>query len=313
MRTKRRIVAIKEEAVEGIAEALTAADVGAMAIEPKVDVDITMYERNLSKSSIGRFQALPGSRFSTFTCKLEVKGAGSAYSVSVLPALDRFFMACGMAKTIDATGGSESVTYKPATEGVKSYTIGVFEDGVLQSIKGARGSMKITCKSGEPVMAEFEFIGVYNGVTDVALLSPTYESTIPPIFRSASLLIGTYSPIMSAINIDMANVMHLREDVNAAAGYLSTVITDRNVNGDMDPEMVLIAEQDWYGIWQAGTTGVLSFGDIGSTQYNKFDLTAPKMLTTKVSDEDAEGQVIASQTFQLAEEDGDDEYAIKFD
>jgi hypothetical protein len=313
MLTKRRVVAAKVESTEGTAETLTTAEGGILAIDPKVSINITMHERNASKASIGKLAALPGSRFSTFTFKAEVKGAGAAYSASVLPALDPYFMACGAARTLVVTPGSETVTYAPASSGVSSYTFGSYEDGIIKSIMGSTGSCRLTHKAGLPVMAEFEFIGVHNGVTDGAILAPTYESTIPPIFRSAALTVGAYSPVMSGINIDFGNSMHLRESVNAASGYLSNVITDRNPTGDYDPEMVLVATQDWYGLWQAGTTAALSIGYVGSTQYNKFKITAPKMLPTNVSDDDAEGQVIAGQTFQLAENSGDDEWSILFD
>lgn len=312
MLTKRRVVAAKVEGVEGTAEALTTAEGGILAIDPKVDVDITMHERNVSKASLGKFASLPGSRRASISFKVEVKGAGSAYSASVLPALDVYLMACGAGRTLVVTPGSETVTYAPASTGVSSITIGCYEDGVLKSIKGARGTCKITMKQGEQVMMEFEFTGVWNGATDVALLAPTYESTIPPIFRSATFTIASYAAVMSAINIDFGNSMHLRESVNTAEGFLSNVITDRNPTGDFDPEMVLVATHDWYGIWLAGTPGALSIGAIGATQYNKFTLTAPKLLATKVSDDDAEGQVIAGHAFQLAENSGDDEWSILF-
>ena len=313
MLTKRRVVAAKVESTEGTAETLTTAEGGILAIDPKVDVDIAMHERDNAKASLGKFASLAGSRKASISFKVEVKGAGSAYSSSNLPALDVYLMACGGSQTLVVTSGSETVTYAPASTGVSSITIGCYEDGVLKMIKGARGTCRITMKQGEPVMMEFEFFGVHVAPTDVTLLAPTYESTIPPIFRSASFTIASYAAVMSAINIDLGNSFHLRESVNTAEGFLSNVITGRNPVGDMDPEMVLVATHDWYGLWLAGTTGALTIGSIGATQYNKFTITAPKLLATKVSDDDAEGQVIAGQTFQLAESSGDDEWSILFD
>ena len=313
MLTKRRVVAAKVETTEGTAETLTASEGGILAIDPKVDVDIAMHERTPAKASLGRLTSLAGSRKASISFKVEVKGAGIAYSATDLPALDVYLMACGVGRALVVTPGSETVTYAPASTGVSSITIGCYEDGVLKMIKGARGNCRITMKQGEPVMMEFEFTGVHVAPTDVALLAPTYESTIPPIFRSATFTVASYAAIMSAINIDFGNSFHLRESVNTAEGFVSNVITDRNMSGDMDPEMVLVATHDWYGIWLAGTTGALAIGSIGSAQYNKFTITAPKLLATKVSDDDAEGQVKAGQTFQLAENSGDDEISILFD
>ena len=313
MLTKRRVLAAKVETTEGTAETLTASEGGILAIEPKVDVDIAMHERNPSKASIGRFASLPGSRRASISFKVEVKGAGIAYSATDLPALNVYLMACGFSKTVDTTPGSETVTYAPASTGVSSITIGCYEDGVIKSIKGARGNVKITMKQGEPVTMEFEFVGVWNGLTDGAMIAPTYESTIPPIFRSATFTVDSYAAVMSAINIDAGNEMHLRESINTVEGFLSNVITGRKMIGDMDPEMVLVATRDWYGKWLAGTTGALNIGSIGATQYNQFTITGPKLLPTKINDDDAEGQAIAGHSFELAENSGDDEISILFD
>ena len=62
MLTKRRVVAAKAESTEGTAETLTTAEGGILAIDPKVDVDIAMHERNPAKASLGKFAALAGSR-----------------------------------------------------------------------------------------------------------------------------------------------------------------------------------------------------------------------------------------------------------
>lgn len=314
MLTRRRVVAAKVESTEGTAEALTDSEGGILAIDPKVDVGINMHERNPAKASIGKLASLPGSRRASITFRAEVKGAGAAYSASVLPALDAYIMACKFARTLDTTAGAESVTYAPASSGDSSITIGCYEDGVIKSIKGARGdSCKIVSKAGEPVIMEFTFTGVWNGLTDGSMLSPTYESTVPPVFLSAGFTVDSYAAVMSAINIDIANETRLRESINTAEGFLSNVITGRKITGDMDPEMVTVATRDWYGKWLAGTTGALNIGYVGSTQYNKFKITGPALLPTKVNDDDAEGQVVAGHSFELAEDSGDDEISILFD
>lgn len=313
MRTKRRVVAAKVEGVEGTAEALTAAEGGVLAIDPKVDVDMDRYERNAAKASIGKLASLVGSRKASLSFKAEVAGAGAAYSASVLPKIDTYLMACGFARTLVTTGGSESVTYAPASTGDSSITLGCYEDGVIKSIKGARGdSCKIVSKVGEPVIMEFVFTGVWNGLLDGAMLAPTY-GPVPPVFLSAGFTVDSYAAVISAINIDIANTTHLRDSANAAEGYLSNVITERKITGDMDPEMVLKATRDWYGKWLAGAAGALNIGYIGSTQYNKFKITGPALVPTKVSDDDAEGQVIAGHTFEMAETTGDNEISILFD
>ncbi|KAA0250624.1 MAG: hypothetical protein DWB56_06720 [Candidatus Jettenia sp.] len=302
----------KIESVEGTAETLANADGGILAIDPKVDVDIKMHARNPVMATLSRLADVAGAQLARLTFKVEIKGPGAAYSASVVPALAKYLRACGFAETLDVTPGSEKATYKPASTGAPCLTIGCYEDGVIKQLVGARGNVKFTGKAGEPVFAEFDFLGVWGGLTDGAMLTPTYESTIPPVFLSASFTIAAYSAILAGIDIDMANTLHLRNDVNKPAGYLSTVITNRDPNGKFDPEMALVATHDWYGRWKGGTTGALSLGNIGSTQYNRYKITAPKVVYRKVSDAEREGVVVADTAFQLAMNTGDDEVVLEF-
>lgn len=323
MLTKRRIVAAKIETTEGTAETLANADCGVLAMDPKVDTDIKMVERNVAQASLSRLARLAGSQMAKMSFRAELKGAGSAYSASNVPALGKYLRACGFYEVVDITGGSEKATYKPASPGstysgssspvAPTLTISCYEDGVIKTIRGARGTVKFSGKAGEPIYADFEFTGVWNGLTDGAFLTPTYESTIPPIFLSASFTIDSYAAIIQGFDIDMANAVALRSDANKAEGYFSAVITGRDPNGKIDPEMVLAATYDFFTKWKtSGAEGAINIGYIGSTQYNKYKITAPKAVYTKVSDADREGLAVADLSFQLAQNSGDDEVVIEF-
>ena len=312
MLTKRRVIAAKVEATEGTAETLLAADGGILAIDPKVEVDIKMHGRNVALASLSKFADVPGAQLAKITFKAEVKGVGTAYSAINLPALGKYLRACGMSEVVDVSVGAEKVTYKPASTGVQSLTIACYEDGVIKKIAGARGNVKFSGKAGEPVYAEFEFIGALAGNTDGAMLAPTYENTKPPSMLSANFSIAAYAAIVHGFDIDLANVLSLRPDGNKAAGYISTVIAGRDPHGKFDPEMTTVAAHDWFGRWKAGTSGALNIGDIGATQYNKFKITAPTVVYRKVSDAEREGVAVADTAFQLAMATGDDEVEIVF-
>ncbi|MDH4100605.1 MAG: hypothetical protein OEV28_08515 [Nitrospirota bacterium] len=312
MQTNRRLIAAKPEAVEGTGETLLAADGGILALNVKVDVDIKMLPRNVTKASLGKRADVPGSRLARITFRAEMKGPGSAYSTTVKPALSPYLRGCGYAETVDATPGTEKTTYVPASTGAPSLTIWSYEDGVIKKLIGCRGNVKFSTEAGGIVYADFDFIGVWDGLVDGAMLAPTFEGTTPPVFLNGSFTIDSYAAIIKGFNIDRANKLYLRESANASSGYLSAVITDRDFNGSIDPEMVLKATYDWYGKWQAGTPGALSIGYVGATQYNKFKITGPKAQYRKVSDADREGQTVADTAFQLAENTGDDEMQIEF-
>lgn len=312
MLTKRRIIVGKIEAVEGTAEALLVADAGIVAIDPKVTVDITMLPRPASLVTLSRMADLAGKSIGRIAFRAEVKGPGAAYAANKLPALGKYLRCCGFAETLVVTLGSESATYKPASSGLPSMTLWCYEDGVIKKLKGARGTVKFSGKVGEPFYADFDFLGVWDGAVDGALLAPTYEGTIPPLFLGASFSVAAYAAVVASFDVDFGNKLAARPDVSTVTGVKSIVLTERDPRGKFDPEMATIAGHDFIGRWTAGTPGALICGPVGAVQYNKFTITAPKLVYTGVADGEREGQAVADTSFQLAMNTGDDEFVLAF-
>lgn len=313
MLTRRRIVVAKVESVEGTMENLVVGDAGILAIDPKFDIDIKMHERNNQLNSLSPLIPVPGARSAKITFRAELKGAGAAYSASVKPAVGVFLRACGFAETIDVTASNEKATYLPASSGVPSLTIWVYEDGVIKKARGCRGNVRISGKLGEPVFAEFDFTGVFDSVGDAAMLSPTFEATVPPVVLGNTLTLDAYNMIAETISFDMGNAVQLRSSISAADGYLSATITDRKPSGKLDPELVTVATYDFFGKWKAGNAAALTFGPLGpANAYNKFTITAPKAVYTKVGEGDRGGNLLADLDFMLCRNSGDDEIQLQF-
>ncbi|HAM40397.1 MAG TPA: hypothetical protein DCP69_03420 [Candidatus Omnitrophica bacterium] len=314
MLTRRRVIAGKIEAVEGTAETITVSDAGIVAIDPQFDADFKQYNRdNVRSNTLSKMQAIPGQKMGTISFKCELKGTGSAYSATVKPALGMYLRACGFAETVVTTAGSETVTYLPASTGVPSLTLWMYDDGAVRKLKGCRGTVSFSGKIGEPIFAEFKFSGVYDGAPALAMISPTLESTIPPVMLNAALTIDSYAAIFETFSIDMGNEIQMRSSASAATGYLSAMLTDRKPTGKLDPEMVLPAAYDFMGKWESGAAGIFSLGPIaGSGDYNKFSISAPKCVYTKVGSGDRNGIAVADLDFQLAMNSGDDEFQLQF-
>lgn len=312
IKTRRRVVAWKIEDVEGVAETLTAAEAAFIALDVKWTPDIKMLQRNAALPTLSKLKQIPGLALAHVNFKVELMGRTAAFSALNLPLIDPGLRACGFAATLDVTALSEKVTYKPASTGLPSLTIGVYSDGVLKLLTGARGAVKLSAEVGGQIFAEFDFVGAYNAITDVAILVPTFPTHIPPRLTGANFTIGGFTPVVKSISFDMGNKLAPREDINAASGYKSFMVTDRDPTGHFDPEMELVATHDWYGIWKAGTSGALSMGAIGADQYNKVKITAPVVVPTKVGEGEREGLEVADTTFQLAGNTGDDELVIEF-
>jgi hypothetical protein len=309
MLTRRRVIAAKVETTEGTAEAIVVADAGILAFDVKYDADIKMYQRNPSVNTLSNSIPIPGQQSAKVTFRAELKGPGASYTTLIKPALSPYFRACGFAETLVA---ATSVTYLPASTGVPSLTIWVYEDGMIKKIKGARGNVKLSGKVGEPIVAEFEFTGVYDGVIDGTMITPTFEGSVPPIMMGTTFTIDSYAAVISSISIDMANKLELRDSVVSTSGYLSTLLSDRNPTGKLDPEATTVAAYDWYGKWKGGTSGALSLGAIGTTAFNRYTITAPKCVYTGIAEGDRAGMMVNDTTFALAMNTGDDEISIAF-
>jgi len=313
--TRRRVIAAKIESVEGTGETITVADAGILVSDVKFDIDLKQNERNAMLNTLSNLAPTMGARSAKISFKAELKGAGAAYSSTVKPALGTYIRACGMAETIVATAGTESATYLPASTGIPSLTIWVYEDGMIKKARGCRGSFKISGKVGEVVYADFTFDGVYTATVDGPMISPTFEATVPPVLMGSALSMdGVSTMVAESFSIDMANSVQMRSSIGATDGFMSALITSRKPSGTLDPETELVATYDFIGKWKSGNQAAFSIGPVlpPTGDYNKFTITAPKAIYTKVDSSDRNGIMVSGLTFNLLMNTGDDELSIAF-
>lgn len=310
IRSNRVVMAAKVETTEGTAIALAGADANNLIMDPKFDADIPMFARQFINNSLSPHKQIATTRGGAIGFKCEVKGSGTA---GTAPAFGKLLRACGFGETVV---GATSVTYAPksAIADVPTLTLATYRDGVRKAIKGARGNVKYNAKSGEPGVLEFEFIGVYDAVTDASILTPSgVETTSPPSLLSAAFSIASFAAFVSQISFDMANVLERRGDINTDSGFISTLLTGREPKGSFDPEDELVATHDFYGKWLAATTGALTWKH-GATAGNICTFTAPAVQYTKIGEGDRNGIATLATDFLMARSDaaGDDELSIAF-
>ena len=211
--------------------------------------------------------------------------------------------------SVPATVGNE---FKLISDLIPSLTQGSYEDGIRKLVEGSRGNLKLSFKTGEPVMMELDFQGVEAGVTDTAFLANvTYETTKPPVFLSALFSVDAYSAKIGEMSVDLGNNLAERDDVNDTRGVVSFALTGRNVTGSFNPEMVAVATYDFHTKWFSGAEMIVDC-TIGSVAGNKFRIYIPKAQYTKIDDEDRDGMQVAKASFCLngSVTPGDDEITI---
>lgn len=310
MLSRLAVVAAKIETTEGTAEVLANADANLLVMEPKFTPNIPLFKRNLVDGSFSKHAAIPGTLAGEISFKVEVKGSGTA---GTAPALGKLLKACGFGETIVAL---TSVTYAPKSlnADVPSLTLAIYRGGLRKQLRGCRGLVKYSAKSGEPGLLDFTFRGVYAAVADVATLTPTgVETTLPPALLSAALSVQGFSAFASAIAFDMGNVITVRQDVNKVEGVFSGRLTDRDPKGSLDPEEELVATHDWYGKWVSGALGQLTWKH-GVTAGNICTITAPKCQYQNVQEGEREGLATLGLDFGLVRSAaaGNDEISIAF-
>lgn len=308
MLSRKKQLAAKVESTKGTKETLADADANILCDEISVSFSPEEVVRDPLRSSISPLVSLPGAKIGTITCRVELKGSGTA---TTAPSWGKLLRACGFEETTDA----DSVYYTPTSDedSIPTLTIGVNNDGRLDLIYGARGNVSFEFAANQVAYATFTFTGIFDDTTDSSMWSPTYESTIPVTWKNASISFNFgaswTTAVVSALTIDMNNEVTIRQDANAANGLSYAIITARDPGGTIDPDKVLVATQDWISHITTPTTGTFSF-DLGTSTGNKLSFSAPKFQVIGREDGDRDGVAVDTITFKLRADSGDDELMI---
>lgn len=303
---KRTLLAAKVEAAVGTPETLAAANASFVVYDVEAKID-TEYIARPSQGTASKNPGVIGARGGSISFKIELTGAAAL--------ADIFFPSCGLADAATPTGTYALKTAAPGTAagGLRTLTIGAYIDGRVKKFAGCMGNMKIIGEVGKPLVAEFEYKGVYVATTDEAIPTDTVPALIGPRVANGTFTLGGASPVLGSFEIDLKNEITLREDITAGggeSGYLSAIITDRDPVATFQQESALVATRDDYGIYLAGTTQALVVV-VGSDAGNILTLSAPAAQISEINDEDKDG--VLADALQLSfcrSAADDDEFTI---
>lgn len=265
-----------------------------------------MVEQPNVKNTLGKEKQLFGSYLWDVSFDVLVKGSGTA---GTAPEYGTCLRACGLGETIVAV---TSVTYAPVSTVFESITIYLYEDGKLYKITGITGNVAFSGEAGGAGKYSFTLSGHKLEITDTALANPTLDTTEAPIIKSAGFTIGAYVAAISALNFDMGNQVIMPLDINAPDGFGEIQITDRDINGTIDPEDKLLATKDFLADWEAGTEMALGTGVIGGTAGNKYQITMPAVSYRDASLGDRDGLRTMELPYGAHEVSGDDGISIAY-
>lgn len=305
LRTQRAVLAAKIESVEGTAETLAAAD-GVLALQANWTLNQDMIARDPLRPTLSQMASVPGRSTGTIASTIECKGSGTA---GTAPEWGKFLRSCGFSETISP---GVSVTYVPVSTGDPSITCALYQDGIRHLIAGCRSNFTLGGAVGETALFNFTTLGIEDTTTDVAILSPTYQTPVPKVLKGLTFTLhGSTSPtvVCSSMAFDFGNTLTPRGDFSKTSGYASVFLGNRNPTCNFLVEKPLVATKDWYGILKAGTEANISIALTGSAG-NIITITAPKMQVVNVTEQDEGGKAMLSIDGKLNLNAGDDEFSI---
>jgi len=265
-----------------------------------------MNDRPAVRANIGKLKKIYGGHLVTVTFDAEIKGSGTA---GTAPEIGAVLRACGFDETIVAV---TSVTYTPVSTSIESCTLYVYRDGKQKIVTGCRGNVSFNFEAGAHGKASFTLTGHYNAETDTAMITPTYDSTVPVPVLSAGFSWDSYAAVIAKLAFDMGNTIATPPNINAADGYAAVQITGRDVTGSFDPEDTIVATQNWLADLVAGTSGILTTGVIGATAGNRYQISMPATYIMDAAPGDRDGVTIYDISFGAVESAGDDDVSLAF-
>ena len=251
---------------------------------------------------------LYGGSLQTVSFEVELKGSGAA---GTPPEFGSLLRACYVDETIVA---STSVTYGPISTAPESGTLYYYMDGKRKVLTGCVCDVSFNWPAGELGIATFTVTGhMVSPDTDVAVPTGTYDATEPVPLTGLSVAIGGVSTYtIQALTANLGNSVVTPPDTNASDGYGQIRVTERDVNGSINPEDELVATKDFVADWQANLEQAITTGNVGSSAGNIYNFTMPKCAFREVGQGERDGIRTVEIGFGAGITSGDDEFSLVF-
>jgi hypothetical protein len=190
-----------------------------------------------------------------------------------------------------------NVLYKPASSSIPSFSMACYEDGLLTKFNGCRGNVTFAIDSGGIGRLSFTFTGRYEGRTDTAVPTPTFDAYVsPPVFKGATMKYDRTSAAVQSLSLDFGNKLVLPDNPAATEGFDPGEITERELTGSINPKATLVASRDIFSDFRGNTRKIIH-ARWGGTAGNRIGITIPAAQPMDHSPEDRSGIMAESYKF----------------
>lgn len=255
-------------------------------------------------------KAAPSGGRGSGAMRTEIKGAGAAYSASVLPkGFHAMAQASGYTATITTTGGSEKVEYAVTnypTVAWGSDALELYARGTKYPFSGVYADLEIGAEGPGFAYATFNWQGILGTIADANAPTITYITAVTPP-KSAGSGIFTFGNFVNAKirswKFILGREVFARGNMSGAglgAGRITpqlevTIETTALTTTPFHAASAI----DPFNLFSAATDAALQIA-IGATQYNKYKLVSTSAQLMAPPAESEDGQVaLTTLTFQL--------------
>lgn len=292
----QKIIGFKKESTPYTAETLTASNYNISAYDVKISPDIESYARSLLRGDYSKDVSISGRRKCVVTFTIDMY-PGSAVNVS--PTYHGIIECCGYKKiTYGSTGIAlaphANYNRVPATIEVAFPEEGATPRQIVIKMHGAMGKVKYDMQQiGQPIKMMFEFTGVLNGITTrqyASLITPTaFDTTLPPAVLACTFsFYGTWQ-FPNKFTVDSGEKLEPFDNISKAAGIDGVRVVDREMMGEVNPDMVVTDDVNYYTQQINNNTGALSLTIGGAVPMY---LTAPAVqIEDSYKPEESEGHI----------------------
>ncbi|MGK0269505.1 MAG: hypothetical protein ACI88H_000136 [Cocleimonas sp.] len=286
------LLLVKEQAIAGVAETLTGADV----IETTDGVQVGEYEGEFITRKVDGVIATAGEEINkaphqTVTTKVDMAGCGSATNAAVI---GKLLQACGFTRTADDTLGAEQEIFTLDNNNVsKLLTLGRYVgDKKFNSIPDVRGNVDFAFDSF--ISMALNFIGSYVRPVEApfpgSIVYSNYAEPLPvnnennAISRLDGVDVVTHGlSIKAGSGVKMVNVPNQKEARHAelfATGSMTVLAAD-------------ISEKDWFVKVEShnGVSKVPFEYEHGTVQYNIINFKSTAVQLSKPKETSIDGDL----------------------
>lgn len=272
-------ILVKKESSYGV-DAVPVAGTDAVllrSIDPEPLV-VEYAQRKLIRPHYGNYEDLPAKSLVRLTLEQELAGFGTAGPAVPTPGFDALMLSCALART-HSVGVSE--VYNPISSLPDSVTVYYYDDGLLHKALGCRANLELVLPLNDIPVLRYSLLGLYGGITDAAVPSPTVTAYQRPLVVNQANTTGLSIHGFATARLKQAtfNLNNQVEHRNLVGGAEEILITGRAPDGEIEIEGTTVAAKDWWSIVRAATLGAFSV-EHGTVGGNKFKIDGANVQLT---------------------------------